>query len=354
MAIPKNSDSGIYIESLFEFLDQQPDTRKERRFEELVENLKKKKKAKQNRLRKIKSVFSKSSFSHLPWLASEIYGEPILSAHEERMLVKKYNATNDINIRNIIICCYLKFVIRIVRYYSHPDRYSERLLDFDDLFQEGVLGLIIAIERFSVGAGNRFGTYARWWVMQRVVAALENNRTVKIPSNRFTLFNSITQVSDELRQSYGTEPGPESVAKELDISVEMVQDTLMLVRDIWSLDAPLDTFLDTLLDASSHEYDNHSLLDRLSDQMQKAPDEEIVEDSVRKQVKNVLESLDVREAEILRLYFGFDDKEPLTLEEIGVRFKLTRERVRQIKEKALGRLRHPSRRSQLKPLLEVA
>ena len=350
MAIPKNSDSGIYIESLFDFLDQQPDTRKERRFEELVENLKKKKKAKQNRLRKIKSAFSKSSFSHLPWLASEIYGEPILSAPEERMLVKKYNATKDINIRNIIICCYLKFVIRIVRYYSHPDRYSEHLLDFDDLFQEGVVGLIIAIERFNVGTGNRFGTYARWWVMQRVVAALENNRTVKIPSNRFTLFNSITQVSDELSQSYGTEPGPESVAKELDISVEMVQDTLMRVRDVQSLDESLN---DASLDVSFHEYDNHnhSLLDRLSDQMQKAPDEEIVKDSVRKQIKNMLESLDAREAEILRLYFGFEDGERLTLEEIGVRFKLTRERIRQIKEKALRRLRHPRRRSQLEPLL---
>ena len=342
MPIPKNSDSGIYIESLFEFLDQQPDTRKEQRFEELVENLKKDKKAAQNQWEKAMSFFFESLFPRLPWLPSEIYGEPILSAHEERILVENYQATNDVGIRNLIICCYLKFVIPIVRNYSRPDLDSEYLLDFDDLFQEGVLGLITAIERYKVKKGYRFSTYAWWWVRQRILTALENNRTIKIPSNRFTLFNSISQVSDEQWQSNETEPDLEIVAKKLGISVNMVQDTLMLARNVWSLDT------------SPHEYNNYSLLHTLPDQMQKAPDEEIVEDSVRKQVKNVLESLDVREAEILRLYFGFDDREPLTLEEIGVRFKLTRERVRQIREKALGRLRHPSRSSQLKPLLEVA
>ena len=348
MAIPKNRDSGIYIKSLLDYLDKQPDTSKEQRFEEIVENLKKDKKAAQSQWEKAMSFFFESLFPGLPWLPSEIYGEPILSAHQERMLVENYKATNDVDIRNLVICCYLKFVIRIVKNYSRPDLDSECLVDFDDLFQEGVLGLIIAIERFELKEGYRFGTYAWWWVLQRVLTALENNRTIKIPSNRFTLFNSISQVSDELWQSNETEPEPETVAKKLGVSVNMVQDTLMLARDVWSLDASLD--------ASFHEFDNHNhnLLHRLPDQMQKAPDEVIVEDSVRKQVKNVLESLDVREAEVLSLYFGFDNDEQLTLEEIGVRLKLTRERVRQIKEKALGRLRHPSRRSQLKPLLEVA
>ena len=338
----KNIDSGIYIESLFEFLDQQPDTRKEQRFEKIVENLKKDKKAAQNQWEKAMSFFFESLFPRLPWLPNEIYGEPILSAHEERILVENYQATNDVDIRNLIICCYLKFVIPIVRNYSRPDLDSEYLLDFDDLFQEGVLGLITAIERYKIKKGYRFSTYAWWWVRQRILTALENNKTIKMPSNRFTLFNSISQVSDEQWQSNETEPDPEIVAKKLGISVNMVQDTLMLARNAWSLDA------------FSHEYNNYSLLHTLPDQMQKAPDEEIVEDSVRKQIKNMLESLDAREAEIIRLYFGFDDKEPLTLEEIGIRFKLTRERIRQIKEKALRRLRHPSRRSQLKPLLEVA
>ncbi len=342
MAIPKNSDSGIYIESLFEFLDQQPDTRKEQRFEKIVENLKKDKKAAQNQWEKAMIFFFESLFPRLPWFPSEIYGEPILSAHEERILVENYQATNDVDIRNLIICCYLKFVIPIVRNYSRPNLDSEYLLDFDDLFQEGVLALITAIERYKIKKGYRFSTYAWWWVRQRILTALENNKTIKMPSNRFTLFNSISQVSDEHWQSNETEPDPKIVAKKLGISVNMVQDTLMLARNVWSLDE------------FPHEYNNYSLLHTLPDQMQKAPDEEIVEDSVRKQVKNVLESLDAREAEILRLYFGFENGEQLTLEEIGVRFKLTRERIRQIKEKALRRLRHPSRRSQLEPLLEVA
>ena len=350
MAIPKNSDSGIYIESLFEFLDQQHDTRKEQRFEKIVENLKKDKIVTQNQWEKAMRFFFESLFPRLPWLPSEIYGEPILSAHEERILVENYQATNDVDIRNLIICCYLKFVVRIVRNYSRPDLDSESLLDFDDLFQEGVLGLITAIERFKIKKGYRFSTYAWWWVRQRILTALENNRVIRLPVSRIDLLHNISKISRELWQSNEAEPRPEAVAKKLGVSVNVVQDTLILTRDIWSLDVPLDT----PLDAFPHEYNNYSLLHTLPDQMQKVPDEEIVEDSVRKQVKRVLKSLDAREAEIIRLYFGFDDKEPLTLEEIGIRFKLTRERVRQIKEKALRRLRHPRRRSQLKSLLEVA
>ena len=259
MAMQKNIDSGIYIESLFEFLDQQPDTRKEQRFEKIVENLKKDKKAAQNQWEKAMSFFFESLFPRLPWLPSEIYGEPILSAHEERILVENYQATNDVDIRNLIICCYLKFVIPIVRNYSRPDLDSEYLLDFDDLFQEGVLGLITAIERYKIKKGYRFSTYAWWWVRQRILTALENNKTIKMPSNRFTLFNSISQVWDEQWQSNETEPDPEIVAKKLGISVNMVQDTLMLARNAWSLDE------------FSHEYNNYSLLHTLPDQMQKAP-----------------------------------------------------------------------------------
>ena len=164
---------------------------------------------------------------------------------------------------------------------------------------------------------------------------------VRLPINRIDLLHNISKVSRELRQASETEPEPETVAKELGVSVEMVQDTLMRARDVWSLDA------------SFREEDDHSLLHVLPDKTQKAPDEEVVEDSVREQVKDVLTSLDDRETEVLRLYFGLGGEEPLTLEEIGVRFNLTRERVRQIKEKALRRLRHPRRRSRLEPLLEV-
>ena len=131
-------------------------------------------------------------------------------------------------------------------------------------------------------------------------------------------------------------------SKELGVSEEMVKDTLLRARDVWSLDA------------SFKEDDEHSLINILPDTSQQAPDTEVVEDSVKIQVEEVLESLDDREQEVLRLYFGLGDDEPMTLEEIGVRFNLTRERVRQIKEKALRRLRHPRRCALLEPLMEPA
>ena len=137
-------------------------------------------------------------------------------------------------------------------------------------------------------------------------------------------------------------PIPRRSLRKLGVSVDMVQDTLLRARDVWSLDA------------SFKDDDDHSLLHILPDSSQKAPDLEVVDESVKDQVKMVLETLDAREAEVLRLYFGLGDEEAMTLEEIGTRFSLTRERVRQIKEKALRRLRHPRRRLQLEPLMESA
>ncbi|MDA0748969.1 MAG: sigma-70 family RNA polymerase sigma factor, partial [bacterium] len=170
----------------------------------------------------------------------------------------------------------------------------------------------------------------------------QDSRVVRLPINRIDLLHNISKVSRELRQSSESDPEPETIAEKLGVSVEMVQDTLLRARDVWSLDA------------SFKEDDDHSLLHVLPDQSQKAPDVEVIDESVRSQVEMVLESLDDREAEVLRLYFGLGDEEAMTLEEIGARFSLTRERVRQIKEKALRRLRHPRRRAQLEPLMESA
>jgi len=220
--------------------------------------------------------------------------------------------------------------------------YQNHGVPLADLISAGNMGLMTAAERFDGTRGFKFISYAVWWIRQAIHQSLaQDSRVVRLPINRIDLLHNISKVSRELRQSSETEPEPETVAKELGVSVEMVQDTLMRARDVWSLDA------------SFREEDDHSLLHVLPDKTQKAPDEEVVEDSVREQVKDVLTSLDDRETEVLRLYFGLGGEEPLTLEEIGVRFNLTRERVRQIKEKALRRLRHPRRRSRLEPLLEV-
>ena len=200
-----------------------------------------------------------------------------------------------------------------------------------------------AAERFDGSRGFKFISYAVWWIRQAIHQSLaQDSRVVRLPINRIDLLHNISKVSRELRQSEEADPEPETIAEKLGVSVEMVKDTLLRARDVWSLDA------------SFREDDDHSLLHVIPDNNQKAPDIEVVDESVRDQVEMVLDTLDDRESEVLRLYFGLGDEESMTLEEIGARFSLTRERVRQIKEKALRRLRHPRRRTQLEPLLESA
>ena len=212
-----------------------------------------------------------------------------------------------------------------------------------DLISAGNMGLMTAAERFDGTRGFKFISYAVWWIRQAIHQSLaQDSRVVRLPINRIDLLHNIAKVSREIRQTEEADPDPETIAEKLGVSVDMVQDTLLRARDVWSLDA------------SFKDDDDHSLLHILPDSSQKAPDLEVVDESVKDQVKMVLETLDAREAEVLRLYFGLGDEEAMTLEDIGTRFSLTRERVRQIKEKALRRLRHPRRRLQLEPLMESA
>ena len=239
--------------------------------------------------------------------------------------------------REKLILSNLRFVIRIAREYQHKG------LPLEDLISAGNLGLLVAAERFDETRGFKFISYAVWWIRQAIHQSLaQDSRVVRLPINRIDLLHNISKVSRELRQASEADPEPETIAKKLGVSVEMVKDTLLRARDVWSLDA------------SFKEDDDHSLLHVLSDESQKAPDIDVMDESVRDQVEDVLGSLDARESEVLRLYFGLGDDEAMTLEEIGTRFSLTRERVRQIKEKALRRLRHPRRRAQLEPLMEWA
>ena len=258
-----------------------------------------------------------------------------LSSDEEIALAKKIHKGCQRS-RDKLVASNLRFVVSVAREYQNHG------VPLADLISAGNLGLMTAAERFDGTRGFKFISYAVWWIRQAIHQSLaQDSRVVRLPINRVDLLHNISKVSRELRQASETEPEPETVAKRLGVSVEMVQDTLLRARDVWSLDA------------SFREEDDHSLLHVLPDETQKSPDEDVVADSVREQVKDVLTSLDARETEVLRLYFGLGGEEPLTLEEIGVRFNLTRERVRQIKEKALRRLRHPRRRARLEPLLET-
>jgi RNA polymerase primary sigma factor len=259
-----------------------------------------------------------------------------LSAKREIELAQRIKK-GDQKARDRLVSANLRFVVSVAREYQNHG------VPLADLISAGNVGLMTAAERFDGTRGFKFISYAVWWIRQAIHQSLaQDSRVVRLPINRIDLLHNISKVSRELRQASESDPEPETIAKKLGVSVEMVKDTLLRARDVWSLDA------------SFKEDDDHSLLHVLSDDSQKAPDIDVMDESVRDQVEDVLGSLDARESEVLRLYFGLGDDEAMTLEEIGTRFSLTRERVRQIKEKALRRLRHPRRRAQLEPLMEWA
>jgi RNA polymerase primary sigma factor len=206
-----------------------------------------------------------------------------------------------------------------------------------DLISAGNMGLITAAERFDENKGFKFISYAVWWIRQAILQTLaEQSRTVRLPLNKIGLLYKISKASRHLQQERADDPNPEDIAAELDVPVEEVKETLMCGRSVRSLDAAF------------REEEDHSLLDVLPDERQESPENQVMRGCLRGQIDTALSTLIGREAEILRLYFGLDGEEPMTLDQIGVRFGLTRERVRQIKEKALHRLRHPSRCDQLR------
>ena len=237
--------------------------------------------------------------------------------------------------REKLVLANLRFVIRIAR------EYQNRGLSLVDLISAGNLGLMMAAERFDASRGFKFISYAVWWIRQAIRQSLAQDvRMIRMPVNRVALLGKINRASRELQQTGEANSDPEVLAEMLGVSLEMIQDTLMQAQRVRSLDAPFD------------EAGDNGLLQLLPDENQKRQDEEVSEDSVHRQIQKVLNTIDKREAEVLRLYFGLGREAPMTLEEIGQRFDLTRERIRQIKEKALHKLRRPSRRSQLEGLIE--
>ena len=207
-------------------------------------------------------------------------------------------------------------------------------MPLEDLISAGNVGLITAAERFDASRGFRFITYAVWWIRQSISQVQSQcARMVRLPSNRIKLLSSINDLSQKVFQD--KEPEPDMIAQEL------VRDTMLKARDV------------LYMDVACQEEEDQDPLHVLPDTSQEAPDAQIEEESDREQVQMVLDTLEDRESEILRLHFGMGEDDPMTLEEIGRRFSLTKERVRQIKEKALSKFRHPVRRMQLHPVLGV-
>lgn len=228
----------------------------------------------------------------------------------------------------------LRFVVSVAKQYQNQG------LSLGDLINEGNLGLMKAARRFDETRGFKFISYAVWWIRQSIMQALaEQSRIVRLPLNRIGVLNRIGKAYSNLEQEFEREPSPEELANELEMDVEVVSETLKISGRHLSMDAPLT------------QGEENRLLDMLENEELPAPDTLLISESLKAEVERVLAKLPEQEAEVIRLYFGLVNDDPMTLEDIGERFNLTRERIRQIKEKAIRRLRNTTRSKDLKKYL---
>lgn len=263
----------------------------------------------------------------------EIGEVPLLTPEEEIDLARRIKKLDQEALEKLTKAN-LRFVVSVAKQYQNQG------LTLGDLINEGNLGLIKAAKRFDETRGFKFISYAVWWIRQSILQALaEQSRVVRLPLNRVGALNKIGKAFSNLEQEYEREPSPNEIAEELEMTPYEVSDTLKISGKHLSLDAPFN------------QGEDNRLLDVIQDDQQPPPDDLLLDESLRIEVKRALKTLSDREAEVIRLYFGLDREHPLTLEEIGERFHLTRERVRQIKEKAIRRLRHTSRSRMLRSYL---
>src|SRR5712672_1714543 len=258
---------------------------------------------------------------------------PLISRDEEVRLAIRIREKEE-EALDKLVRSNLRFVVSVAK------KYQNQGVSLSDLINEGNLGLIRAAHKFDETKGIKFISYAVWWIRQAILQALaEQSRIVRVPLNRAGTLHRIGKRSSMLLQELGREPTPSEIAEGMDISMEEVQKTLSISQNHLSLDAPLTPGED------------NKLLDYLPDTTNPGPDDEIFEHALTESIESVLATLKEREARILRLYFGLEGQEPMTLEEIGSLLGITRERVRQLKEKALARLRHVSRARALESFL---
>jgi RNA polymerase primary sigma factor len=244
-----------------------------------------------------------------------------LSPSQEADLARRIRS-GDEAARNQLVEANLRFVVSVAK------EYQNRGLTLSELISAGNLGLLTAAERFDETRGYKFISYAVWWIRQSILQTLMEQSTVRLPVNRLDMLAKISRTYEALQQD-GSAPSLEKVADALGYSQEKIEQTLVDNQPIRSLDAPFENGQE------------RCLLDYLCDENQLSPEEEVLRYTLKEDIDSALSGLSRREAEVLRLYFGLTNEPPLTLDQIGAYFKLTRERVRQIKEIALSKLRHP-------------
>jgi RNA polymerase primary sigma factor len=259
----------------------------------------------------------------------------LLTAEEEVTLAVKIR-NGDLNAQNKLVKANLRFVVSVAKMYQNQG------LSLGDLINEGNVGLIKAAKRFDETRGFKFISYAVWWIRQGITTAIaEQTRVVRLPINRIGNLTKLNKAYKILEQENEGRPSIEELAKVLNISTDDVSFTLQTSGRHLSLDAPL----------TSDDENKNSLKDVIEDNNQDLPDKELMKESLEKEISNFLSSLKEREAEVIKLSFGIGTYHKATLEEIGERFNLTRERIRQIKEIALRKLRNKKECNRLKDYL---
>lgn len=264
----------------------------------------------------------------------DIGAVPLLQPEQELALAKRCYE-GDAAAKNLLAQANLRLVVHVAKHYVG------RGLQLSDLIQEGSIGLMKAVEKFDYRKGNKFSTYATWWIRQAITRAIsEQARTVRIPVHMVDCIHRMMKVSRSLVQKLGREPSPEEIAKEMQMSPQKVEEILQLMLEPVSLETPVGG------DEEAH------LQDFLADAKTQSPARQVYHQLLCEEISQALSTLSKKEAQVLRMRYGLSGGKALTLEEVGQRFGVTRERIRQIETSALHKLQHPSRSRKLKDYLD--
>ncbi|MEM6894117.1 MAG: RNA polymerase sigma factor RpoD/SigA [Bacteroidota bacterium] len=283
-------------------------------------------------LKIVKQVTNRESKSLDKYL-QDISKIDLITAQEEVELAQRIKKGDQLALEQLTKAN-LRFVVSVAKQYQNQG------LTLPDLINEGNLGLVKAAQRFDETRGFKFISYAVWWIRQSILQALaEQARVVRLPLNKIGTINRIKKTFSYLEQAHERPPSAEEIAKELDMTITEVKQSMSNIGQHVSMDAPLK------------EGETSSLYDVLNSNESPKPDKDLMNQSLNTEINRALDTLSPREADIVRLYYGIGEEPSMTLEEIGSAFDLTRERVRQIREKAIRKLRHASKNKNLKSYL---